>query len=132
MNAKSGAEISKSSTSTRISLTYCPGFFTTVGRTGVLQGDSLMATLGHSFGWRTNFDVTAQYVGGSSPASGELRYATCNARIGFAVQRHVQISANYWTVSQQIPLNLSPGITAVSRHTISAGIQYYLPSLSKR
>jgi hypothetical protein len=130
--AATEAGISKSSTSTRISLIYHRGFFTTVGGAGVLQGDSLTASLGRSFGWRINFDATAQYVGGSTAGAGDLRYATGNARIGFAVQRHVQISANYWTVSQQIPLNLSPGIAAVSRNTITAGVHYYLPSLSER
>lgn len=123
--------VSKIWKSGRFSLDYQRGFFNAIGA-GVtaLNGNSVIASFSQSLSRRVNLTLYSDYNRGKSGDS-RLDYVSGNARLGFAVQRHLLLSLDYWYISQRLG-NFSFNAQNLNRYTIGGGLSYTLPSLFHR
>jgi hypothetical protein len=124
------AALVKSSDSNQFSLIYSRGLWTPVGRATNLEGDTVTAAFSQAVR-RMNVTIGASYRRGAGPAESAVDFTTVNAQVGFAIQRHLMVTADYWYVAQRVD-NLGAYADNVDRYRVSAGITYVLPSLFNR
>lgn len=121
----------KSSDSNQFSLTYRRGLWTAVGPGATLEGDTVTAAFSQAVR-RMNVTIEASYRRGAGPTETVVDYfTTVSAQVGFAIQRHLMLTADYWYVAQHVD-NLGAYADNVHRYRVSAGITYVLPSLFNR
>jgi hypothetical protein len=126
------ASLSKTFGLSQLSFVYNRGFSNTAGLGTVLAGDSVTSR----FTWwpsrRVNVRTEGTYTRGSSAIAGsKLESVSGNASIEIAIHRHLLFSTQYWRLSQRVT-NLPFTAPSLDRYFVSAGFEYFLPSLGRR
>jgi hypothetical protein len=124
------AGVSKNWRSGHFSVAYSRGFWIAVGPGTALQGDTANFTFAQSLR-RLSLTVSSTYRRGSAAGGSIADFLSPSARLGFAVQRHVMMEADYWYVSQRV-VNISPDVQNTSHYRLGVGINCFLPALFNR
>jgi hypothetical protein len=124
------AGVSKNWKSGQFSVTYSRGFWTAVGPGTSLQGDTANLSFNQSFR-RMSLTIGSIYRRGTASGDSSVDFLSPTGQLGFAVQRHLMLSANYFYVSQRV-VNISPDLQNASRYRLSVGINCFLPPLFHR
>jgi hypothetical protein len=122
--------VSKNWQSGRLAVTYSRGFWTAVGPGTSLQGDTANLSFNQLLR-RVSVTVGSTYRRGTASGDSSADFVSANGDLGFAVQRHLIVSADYWYVSQRV-VNISPHLQNVSRYRLGIGINCFLPPLFNR
>jgi len=124
--------LSKTSRSTKLTLLYHHGLYSTVGEQDAMGGNTLSLTLTQGLSKRASFQVSSGYTRGVSLSKdSKLRYISGNGELQVAVQKHIMWSTQLSYVSQA-GVNLSPGAAGLSQITASMGLHFFLPPLGGR
>jgi hypothetical protein len=126
------AGFAKTSGATLVSVVYHRGLSTAVGPQATLNGHVISASLTQWLSRRINLQLNSGYTRGASPnKSSRIEYLGGNAELQIAVQRHVMFSVQSSYVSQR-GTNLPSQSPALSRYTVTTGLQVLFPSLGGR
>jgi hypothetical protein len=122
--------VSKNWKSGQLSVTYSRGFWIAVGPGTALQGDTTNLSFNQSFR-RVNLTAGSIYRRGTGPGGSRADFLSPTAQLGFAVQRHLMLTADYSYVSQRVA-NISPDLQNANRYRLGVGINCFLPPLFNR
>jgi len=126
------AGFSKTTGSTLVSIVYNRGLSSAVGPQGTLNGHVVGASFTQWLSRRVSVQVTPGYTRGASfKKNSRVEYLAGNAEVQIEVQRHVMFSIQGSYISQR-GTNLASETPALSRYTVSTGVQFFMSTLDGR
>jgi hypothetical protein len=124
--------VSKTSGTTSMSLSYHRGFTSTNDRGLVLSGNDFTASVRGQPWERVTVNFTSVYLRGVARSNDVgIDAISGYGSVGIAIHQHLQVSVGYSQINQRTR-NLPGGNESVSRYAVSAGLNYFLPSLYRR
>jgi hypothetical protein len=132
MTASGQAGISKTARRTLVGVSYHRGYSAVFPASDVWYGDAANLNLVQRLASRVNVRATGSYFRGSVVAGySSASTVSGSAALEIILQNNLVTSANYYLVSQTLA-TAAPAGTSLRRHSVSAGLQYFLPSVSRR
>jgi hypothetical protein len=125
-------EIGKSSSTTSFGANYHRGYSSVFPVSSVWYGDTANLHLVQWLSSRVSIHANSSYFSGSLLTDASvISTVSGSGGLDIALQKNLIVSANYFVVSQKL-VNVSVGDSSLHRNTVSVGLQYYLPGVSRR